>query len=448
MAQAQTQTQSGHAAPTDRVTRIPLAFPKPVAWLICFGCALCLLLLFCISAAVLFWRGIGVWGNNIPVNWGLAISNYIWFLGIGHAGTLISAMLLLLEAHWRNSLNRFAEAMTLVAVICAGLYPILHLGRPWLFYWMAPYPNTMTIWPQFRSPLTWDFFAVLTYLTVSLLFWYIGIVPDLATTRDRAKKRGLQVFYGILALGWRGSARHWARWRQSYRLTAAIAVPLVVSVHSEISLLLAAGPMPGWTSTVFPPYFVLGAAFSGFAVVSMIAVVLRDVLGLKALVTERHLDLLGKFVLATGLMTAYGYCAEVFDALYSGDKQDLGTLMDRLTGRYAWSYWGAVLANFVPLQLLWLRWARRNPLCLFMVSAAVTVGMWFERYMLLVTTLYRDYLVSSWGNYHPSFWDWSLFAGMLGVFFVPFLLFVRFLPVISVFEIKEAKFEESEAQHA
>jgi molybdopterin-containing oxidoreductase family membrane subunit len=443
-----TQSQSGHAMPADKVTRLPLAYPKPIAWLICFGCALCLLVIFCISAGVLFWRGIGVWGNNIPVNWGLAISNYIWFLGIGHAGTLISAMLLLLEAHWRNALNRFAEAMTLVAVICAGLYPILHLGRPWLFYWMAPYPNTMTIWPQFRSPLTWDFFAVLTYLTVSLLFWYIGIVPDLATTRDRAKTRGWQVFYGLLALGWRGSARHWARWRQSYRLTAAIAVPLVVSVHSEISLLLAAGPMPGWTSTVFPPYFVLGAAFSGFAVVSMIAVVLRHVLGLEMLVTERHLDLLGKFVLATGLMTAYGYCAEVFDAFYSGDKQDIGTLMDRLAGRYAWSYWGAVVANFIPLQLLWLRWARRNPLCLFLVSAAVTLGMWFERYMLLVTTLYRDYLVSSWGNYHPSFWDWSLFAGMLGVFFVPFLLFVRFLPVISVFEIKEARFEESEAQHA
>jgi molybdopterin-containing oxidoreductase family membrane subunit len=446
---AETYLDQAQSGPTDKVTRIPLSYPKPVAWWICFGFALCLLLLFCISAGVLFWYGIGMWGNNIPVNWGLAISNYIWFLGIGHAGTLISAMLLLLEAHWRNALNRFAEAMTLFAVICAGLYPILHLGRPWLFYWMAPYPNTMTIWPQFRSPLTWDFFAVLTYLTVSVLFWYIGIVPDLATTRDRAKKRGFQVFYGLLALGWRGSARHWARWRQSYRLTAAIAVPLVVSVHSEISLLLAAGPIPGWTSTVFPPYFVLGAAFSGFAVVSMIAVVLRHALGLQDLVTERHLDLLGKFVLSTGLMTAYGYCAEVFDAFYSGDRHDLETLMDRLAGTYAWSYWGAVLANFLPIQLLWLRSVRRNPLLLFLIGASVTVGMWFERYMLLVTTLYRDYLVSSWDYYQPSFWDWSLFAGMLGVFLTPFLLFVRFLPVISAFEIKEARFEEKEeAGHA
>ncbi|MGE0004293.1 MAG: NrfD/PsrC family molybdoenzyme membrane anchor subunit [Parvibaculaceae bacterium] len=431
-----------YAAVTEEITRIPLDFPEPRAWWICFGCALLLLLAFMVSAAVLFRYGIGMWGNNIPVNWGLAIANYVWFLGIGHAGTLISAMLLLLNAHWRNSLNRFAEAMTLFAVICAGLYPILHLGRPWLFYWMAPYPNTMAIWPQFKSPLTWDFFAVLTYLTVSLLFWYIGIVPDLASVRDRARKRRQQVLYGLLALGWRGSARHWARWRQAYRLTAAIAVPLVVSVHSEVSLLFAAGPIPGWASTVFPPYFVLGAAFSGFAVVAMIAIVLRHALGLADLVHRRHLDLLGKFLLATGLMTAYGYCVDVFDVLYSGDRQEMGTLMDRLAGDYAWSYWGAVIANFLPLQLLWFRSARTSPLPLFLVSLAVTVGMWSERYMLLVTSLYRDWLVSSWGAYHPSLWEWTLFAGMLGVFFVPFLLFVRFLPVISSFEIKEAIAEE------
>jgi Ni/Fe-hydrogenase subunit HybB-like protein len=427
---------------TGKITRLPLAFPYPGRWLAAFVAALALLVVFFISAGVLFWNGIGMWGNNIPVNWGLAISNYIFFLGIGHAGTLISAMLLILDAHWRNALNRFAEAMTLVAVTCAGLYPILHLGRPWFFYWMAPYPNTMTVWPQFKSPLTWDFFAVLTYLTVSALFWYIGIVPDLAATRDRARSRRAQVLYGFFALGWRGSARHWARWRQAYWLTACIAVPLVVSVHSEVSLLFAAGPIPGWTSTVFPPYFVLGAAFSGFAVVSMIAVTLRHVLGLERLVTERHLDLLGKFVLATGLMTGYGYVVEVFDTYYGNDLQDVGTLQDRLFGAYAFSYWGAVAANFVPLQLLWFRRFRVSPVALFLIGLSATVGMWFERYMLLVTSLYRDYLVSSWGVYYPSFWDWSLFAGMLGVFFTPFLLFVRFLPVISAFEIKEAAFEE------
>jgi molybdopterin-containing oxidoreductase family membrane subunit len=433
---------------TDKVVRIPLTYPDPRGWWISFAAALVLLLLFLVSVGKLFWRGVGIWGIDIPVNWGIAISNYIWFLGIGHAGTLISAMLLLFGAHWRNSLNRFAEAMTLFAVICAGLYPILHLGRPWLFYWMAPYPNTMTVWPQFRSPLTWDFFAVLTYLIVSVLFWYIGIIPDLASMRDRARRPGLQIFYGLAALGWRGSARHWYRWQQSYRLTAAIAVPLVVSVHSEISLLFAAGPIPGWSSTVFPPYFVLGAAFSGFAVVSMIAVALRHALGLQQLVTERHLDLLGLFLLATGIMTAYGYIAEIFDTFYGGDPLDTGTLADRLSGAYAWSYWGAVIGNFLPLQLLWFRRIRCQPIPLFLIALSVTVGMWLERYMLLVTTLYRDYLVSSWGQYHPSFWEWSLFAGMLGVFFVPFLLFIRFLPVISAFEIKEARFDEKQAPYA
>ncbi len=432
----------------DKITRIPLDFPKPGAWWLLFSFASLLLLCFVISAAVLFWYGVGVWGNNIPVNWGIAISNYIWFLGIGHAGTLISAMLLLLNAHWRNSLNRFAEAMTLFAVVCAGLYPILHLGRPWLFYWMAPYPNTMTLWPQFKSPLSWDFFAVLTYLTVSVLFWYIGILPDLATVRDRARKRRYQVFFGLVALGWRGSARHWTRWRQSYRLVAAIAVPLVISVHSEISLLFAAGPIPGWNSTVFPPYFVMGAAFSGFAIVSMIAVVMRHALGLTALVSERHLDLLGKLLLATGLMTGFGYCAEVFDTLYGGEHQEVATLFDRLGGIYAWSYWGAVIGNFVPLQLLWWRRLRTNPWILFAIGLSVAIGMWFERFMLLVTTLYRDYLVSSFGDYQVSFWEWSLFAGMLGVFLVPFLLFVRFLPVISAFEVKEAAFEEKQGDHA
>lgn len=437
-----------NAAITAQITQIPLRYPAPRAWWICFCTSLLLLASFVVSASVLLVYGVGVWGNNIPVNWGLAIANYIWFLGIGHAGTLISAMLLLLNAHWRNSLNRFAEAMTLFAVVCAGLYPILHLGRPWFFYWIVPYPNTMTLSPQFKSPLSWDFFAVLTYLTVSVLFWYIGIVPDLASVRDRAKKRWQQVLYGLGALGWRGSARHWARWNQAYRLTAAIAVPLVVSVHSEISLLFAAGPIPGWNSTVFPPYFVLGAAFSGFAVVLMIAVVLRHALGLGDFVTERHLDLLARFLLATGLMTAYGYLAEVFDALYGGETQDVATLMDRLSGSYALTYWAAVGLNFLPLQLLWLKTIRRRPVVLLLIGLSVTIGMWFERYMLLVTSLYRDYLVSSWGEYHPSVWEWALYAGMLGVFFTPFLLFVRFLPVISAFEVKEALRETGDLSHA
>lgn len=420
---------------------LPLAFPARRGWWLCFVFALALLGLWVVSVAVLFGKGVTVWGNTIPVNWGFPIINYVWFLGIGHAGTLISALLLLTNRDWRNSLNRFAEAMTLCAVVCAGLYPVLHLGRPWYFYWVAPYFNSMSVWPQFKSPLSWDFFAVLTYLIVSALFWFLGILPDLASARDRAKSRGKQVFFGIIALGWRGRAEHWQRWRQAYSLIAAIAVPLVVSVHSEISLLFAAGPIPGWNSTVFPPYFVLGAAFSGFAVVSMIAIAMRAALPLHDLVTEHHLDMLGLAVLATGLMTGYGYFSELFDSLYAGG-QELATLHDRFGGAYAWSYWGAVLLNFVPLQLLWWRKARRRPLILFGVSLAVAIGMWLERFMLVVTSLYRDWLPSSTGHFHPTFWDWSLFAGMGGVFLVPFLLFVRFLPVISASETRETVHEK------
>lgn len=433
-------SRTADRAVTDEVVRIPLAFPATRGWRLCFAFACALLGLWCIAVARLFTLGVGIWGIDIPVNWGLAIINYIWFLGIGHAGTLISAMLLLLNQNWRNALNRFAEAMTLCAVICAGLYPILHLGRPWLFYWMAPYPNTMDLWPQFKSPLAWDFFAVLTYLTVSALFWFIGILPDFASARDRATSRGWQIFFGLLALGWRGSARHWERWRQVYFLTAAIAVPLVVSVHSEISLLLASGPVHGWNSSVFPPYFVLGAAFSGFAVVAIIAVLLRHALGVENLVTERHLDLLGRMLLLTGMLTAYGYFAEIFDALYAGGE-DQATLVDRVSGAYAWSYWGAVLLNFVPIQLLWWRRCRVSPWALALIGLSVAIGMWMERYMLLVTSMYRDWLVSSQGSYAPSFWEWALFAGMGGVFLVPFLLFARFLPVISVSETKEARHE-------
>jgi molybdopterin-containing oxidoreductase family membrane subunit len=422
------------------VLRIPTRFPHKGVWWAMFIPALALLALGLVAVTWLFAKGPGVWGLNIPVAWGFAITNYIWWLGIGHAGTLISAMLLLLSQQWRNSLNRFAEAMTLFAVVQAGIYPIIHLGRPWRFYWMIPYPNTMNVWPQFKSPLTWDFFAVLTYLTVSVLFWYIGIVPDLAGARDRATKKRWAIFFGLFALGWRGSARHWKRWRQAYRTTAAIAVPLVVSVHSEISLLLAAGPVPGWNSTVFPPYFVLGAAFSGFAVVSMLSVWLRAMLGLKGLVTERHLDMLGILTLVCGLGTAYGYVAEVVTAAWAGGYE-FDTLMDRFAGPYAYSFWGAVFFNFVPLQLLWWKRVRTSPIPLFLIALSATVGMWFERYMLVVGALHRDWLESSEGLFHASFWDWATFAGTIGLFMTLFLLFVRFLPVLSTFEVEEARSE-------
>ncbi len=427
---------------TDQIARIPLHFPTRRRWLIALALSSLLLLLFFVAATVLFTRGVGVWGLDIPVNWAFAIHNYVWWLGIGHAGTLISALLLLTGSTWRNSLNRFAETMTLFAVVCAGMYPILHLGRPWHLYWMIPYPATMGIWPQFRSPLEWDIWAVTTYLIVSIMFWYIGLVPDLAAARDRARRGGWQVFFGVLALGWRGSAMHWLRWQQAYRLMAALAVPLVVSVHSEVSLLFAAGQIPGWHSTIFPPYFVLGAAFSGFAVVAMIAVALRTLFHLENLVTDDHLDILGKVLLATGLMTAYGYVFEVFDALYSGGTYELQTLWDRMQGAYAWTYWGAIVFNFVLLQPLWWQAARRTPWVLFLVALSVAIGMWLERYMILVTSLYRDFLVSSWGAYTPTFWDWATYLGTIGLFLVPFLMVIRVFPVISISETKEVLHEE------
>lgn len=429
---------------TDQLAGIPLHFPARRRWLIALAMSSALLGLLFVSSVVLFSRGVGIWGLNIPVNWAFAIHNYVWWLGIGHAGTLISALLLLLGRDWRNSLNRFAETMTLFAVVCASIYPILHLGRPWFFYWMFPYPATMAVWPQFRSPLEWDIWAVLTYLTVSVVFWYIGLIPDLAAARDRARRRRWQVFFGVLSLGWRGSAIHWLRWNQAYRLLAALAVPLVVSVHSEVSLLFAAGTIPGWHSTIFPPYFVLGAAFSGFAVVAMIAIALRALFNLRNLVTDTHLDILGKVLLATGLMTAYGYVFEVFDALYSADTHEVQTVLDRLTGTYWWSYWGAILFNFVVLQPLWWRPVRRDPRLLFAIATSVVVGMWLERYMILVTSLYRDFLVSSWGTYHATVWDWSIWLGTIGLFLVPFLLLIRLLPVISIFETKEILYREHE----
>ncbi len=433
---------------TDQLARIPLHFPTRGRWLIALALSSLLLLLFFVSITVLFSRGVGIWGLNIPVNWAFAIHSYVWWIAIGEAGTLISAILLLMGRDWRNSLNRFAETMTLFAVVCAGIYPIIHLGRPWYVYWMLPYPSTMGVWPQFRSPLEWDIWAVITYLTVSVVFWYVGLIPDLATARDRAHRRGWKVFFGVLSLGWRGSAMHWLRWQQAYRLLAALAVPLVVSVHSEVSLLFASGQIPGWHSTIFPPYFVLGAAFSGFAVVAIIAIAIRALFNLYNLVTDEHLDLLGKVLLACGLMTAYGYVFEVFDALYSGGGHEIQTVQDRFFGAYAWSYWGAVILNFVVLQPLWWRTVRRSPVALLLIASSVAVGMWLERYMILVTSLYRDFLVSSWGAYHPTFWDWATFFGTLGLFLVPFLLMIRLFPVISIFETKEVlEREQEEASH-
>lgn len=426
----------GFDAVTRQIGLIPVDYPTRRRWWIGFGVSALFVGVFLVSVIVLFAEGVGVWGINIPVNWGIAISNTVWWIGIGHAGTFISAMLLLTQQDWRNSLNRFAEAMTLFAATCAVMYPVLHLGRPFYFYFMIPYPSMLQVWPQFRSPLVWDLFAFFAYLTVSLIFWYVGLVPDLASVRDRTRKRRWQVFFGVLALGWRGEAAAWVRWRRTYVLLAVLAMPLVVSVHSGVSLLFAGGPVPGWNTSVFPPYFVLGAVFSGFAVVILIAATLRAAFGLGNLVTQRHMELLGLFLLTTGLMTGYGYVMDSFTAWYAGGYE-LRTLVDRVSGSYAPTFWGAVLLNFVPLQLLWARRWRRSTAVLVAVAIAVTVGMWLERYMLVVTGLYQDYLPSSFGGYHASFWEWSLFLGLIGLFFFLFFVFVRLLPQISIFELKE-----------
>ena len=336
-----------YASVSDQIAMIPLHYPLRRRWLIGLAISGSVHRPSCRRRRLPVLRGSGNWGINSPVFWGLAIANYVWWIGLGNAGTLISALLLLLSQQWRNSLNRFAEAMTLFAVFCAALFPIIHLGRPWFFYWLLPYPNVMALWPQFRSPLVWDVFANVIYLLVSIIFFYIGLIPDLATVRDKARGHLGQVFFGVLALGWRGSAAHWQRWRRTYRICAALAVPLVVSVHSGVAMLFSVGQLAGWQTTIFPPYFVMGAMFSGFGVVAMIAVVLRSTFRLDSLVTVRHLDLLGKVLLASGLMTSYGYIMDAFTAWYSGDPFERATLFDRLAGAYAWSYWAAVILNFV-----------------------------------------------------------------------------------------------------
>ncbi len=381
-------------------------------------------------------KGVGIWGIDIPVAWGFAIVNFVWWIGIGHAGTLISAILLLLNQKWRTSINRFAEAMTIFAVMCAGMFPLFHLGRPWLFYWLFPYPNIQNVQPQFRSPLVWDVFAVSTYFTVSVIFWFIGLIPDLGTLRDRARSRAGQVIYGVLALGWRGSARHWKRYEVAYLLLAGLATPLVVSVHTVVSFDFTIAILPGWHSTIFPPYFVAGAIFSGFAMVLTIAIPLRRYYGLEELVTLRHLDNCGKLMLVTGLIVDYGYMCEIFLSWYSRDEFEWFMTRNRIFGPYWMVFWTVMLCNVVATQFLWSRRMRRSPVALFLLSLAINVGMWVERYMIVVTSLTRDFMPSAWGTYSGTIWDYAVFIGTLGFFVMMMFLFVRLLPAISISEVR------------
>jgi molybdopterin-containing oxidoreductase family membrane subunit len=428
----------GHdfASVTDVVCRIAER-PRPGrAWWIAFGVSAALTAVLVALVAYLIGAGIGIWGVNKPVGWGFAIINFVFWVGIGHAGTLISAILFLFRQTWRTGINRFAEAMTIFAVVCAGIFPSIHIGRVWLAYWLAPYPNQMSIWPNFRSPLLWDVFAVSTYFTVSLLFWYMGMIPDLATLRDRARTRTRQVVLALLAMGWRGSNRHWQNYERVYLLLAALATPLVLSVHSVVSFDFAVSVLPGWHTTIFPPYFVAGAIFCGFAMVVLLAVPARAWFGLEELITLRHLENMNKIILATGLMVGYAYFVEFFVAWYSGNVYEHFTFVNRALGPYAWSYWIMVTCNVISPQLFWSKKIRTTPWMMLVVAVAVNIRMWFERFVIVVTSLSRDYLPSSWGYYRPTWVDLGTLAGSFGLFFLLFLLFLRYAPMVAIAEVK------------
>ncbi|MBX7103617.1 MAG: polysulfide reductase NrfD [Gemmataceae bacterium] len=428
----------GHsmASITDKVSAIVLTRPVGKRWLFGFTLGFILTCVLFTTIANLLVTGVGIWGLNAPVGWGFDIINFVWWIGIGHAGTLISAILLLLRQNWRTSINRFAEAMTLFAVSCAGLYPLLHMGRPWFFYWLMPIPNTMELWPQWRSPLIWDVFAVSTYASVSALFWYVGLIPDLATLRDRTTSRLGRMVYGVLAMGWRNSAKHWHQYETAYNLLAGLCTPLVVSVHTVVSFDFAVGVVPGWHATVFPPYFVAGAIFAGFAMVLILCIPIRAVYGLQDFITMKHLENMGKILLATCLMVSYGYAMEIFTAFYTANTYEEYLMHNRLHGPYATSYYALWFCNLIVPQVLWFKWARTNVWVLFIVSLAVSVGMWLERFVIIVLSLSRDFMPSMWGQYRGTPWDWSMYVGTIGLFITLLFLFLRFLPVISIFEMR------------
>ncbi len=424
------------ASVSDKVGNIVLKRKITLGWTFGLFIALGLLQGVAAGSVWLFMKGVGVWGINIPNGWGFAIINFVWWIGIGHAGTLISAVLLLLNQSWRNAINRFAEAMTLFAVMCAGMFPVLHTGRPWLAYWMLPFPNTMSLWPQFRSPLLWDVFAVSTYLTISAVFWFVGLLPDLATLRDTSTKRYQQVIYGMLSMGWRGSARHWQRYEKASLLLAGLATPLVVSVHTVVSFDFAVSIIPGWHTTIFPPYFVAGAIYSGFAMVLTLMIPVRKFYGLDDIITMRHLNNMAKVTLATGLVVAYGYIMEAFFGYFSADKYERYMIWNRMFGAYAPFYWALIFCNIITPQFLWSKKIRTSPGILWIISIIVNIGMWLERFVIVITSLHRDFLPSSWGIYAPTVWDWAVYVGTIGLFMTLIFLFVRVLPMITIFELR------------
>ena len=427
---------------TETITSIPLSKHSPRSWYFGFAVGFALMMLLFVAVTWLFVKGVGIWGIDMPVAWGFAIVNFVWWIGIGHAGTFISAILLLLFQKWRTAINRFTEAMTLFAVACAGLFPLLHLGRPWVFFWIIPYPDTMRLWPQFRSPLVWDVFAVSTYFTVSLLFWFLGLLPDLASVRDKAVSLWKRRLYGLLAMGWRGSTTHWQRHQAAYLLLAGLATPLVLSVHSVVSFDFAVAIVPGWHSTIFPPYFVAGAIYSGFAMVLNIVIPIRKIYHLEGLITPRYLNNMANVMLVTGEMVAYGYIIEAFMAWFGGDKFDESMMHDRAFGPYGWIFWSLMVLNVVIPQLLWFWQVRRNPVLLFLVALCINVGMWVERFVIVITSLHHDFTPSAWGMFYPTVWDWATLFGSMGLFVTLLFLFIRTLPMISISETRELLSEE------
>ncbi len=425
------------ASVTEIVSRVAER-PRPsAAWYAAFAVSAALTGVFFLAIGYLFVTGVGVWGNNMPVSWGFPIVNFVFWIGIGHAGTLISAILFLFRQRWRTSINRFAEAMTVFAVACAGVFPAIHIGRVWFVYWLAPYPGPTQMWPNFRSPLLWDVFAVSTYALVSLMFWYLGMIPDLATLRDRARTKLRQMAYGLAALGWRGSARQWHVYERAYLFLAALATPLVLSVHSVVSCDFAVSQLPGWHTTIFPPYFVAGAIFSGMAMVVTLMVPARRFFGLENLVTLRHLDNMNKIILATSCMVAYAYLMELFIAWYGGNPYERFASINRALGPYAWAYWTMICCNVVIPQLHWLRRCRTTPWIMLLIAIAVNVGMWLERFVIIIASLSRDFLPSSWGMFIPTKIDILMLLGSFAMFFTFFLLFCRYLPIVAMAEVKQ-----------
>jgi molybdopterin-containing oxidoreductase family membrane subunit len=423
---------------TDKISGVVLGTRTPLSWFIVVSIGLMLMGGLGLAVTYLLIKGTGIWGVNIPVGWGFAIINFVWWIGIGHAGTLISAILLLLKQGWRTSINRFAEGMTIFAVMCAGLFPLIHTGRPWLAaYWLFPYPNRMSIWPQFRSPLIWDVFAVSTYFTVSLLFWYVGLIPDLATLRDKAKSTPVKMIYGVLSLGWRGSARHWQRYEHIYLLLAGLSTPLGLSVHTVVSFDFAIGIIPGWHATIFPPYFVAGAIFSGIGMVFTIIIPLRKYFKLEHMVTINDLDAAAKLCLFTSMVVGLAYLTEFQVAWMSGNKVEQEYFWNLVFGQRAWAAWIMLICNMVLPLSLFSQALRRNTTWLFILSIFINIGMWFERFVIVIPSLSHEFEPWQWGTYAPTWVDYSILLGSFGWFFMWFLLFIKQLPVIAIAEVKE-----------